>query len=246
MSCESYVLCEGYHDRAFWGGWLGRLGCTDPGLRADGRGGRRVVCDPWGVNVTKGHHAYLSASDQFLRVVPCGGRANIVRAVRNRLQQRTSKALTHLLINVDGADAISAEALGGLVAEFDPDAEKTGDYEYLLDQGATRVSVVCWQAPDAQTDGLPGEQTLERLVTAAIVAAYPSRGPTVKAWLDSRPEPPKPSVKDYSWSHMAGWYSDRGCENFFAALWEDPAIVEQLESRLEQSGALRITKLLSQ
>jgi len=248
MTRESYVLCEGYHDRAFWRGWLLHLGCTDPGIRSDGRGGRRDIRDPWGVSVTKGQHAYLSASDEFLRVVPCGGRDNILRAVRVRLRQRTSKALAHVVINVDGADAFSAEAIGALVAEFDPDAKKLGDYQYLLDHGLTRLSVVLWQAPDKHADGLPGEQTLERLVSAAILAAYPERGPAVQAWLNSRPEPPpKASVKDYSWSYMAGWYSERGCENFFSALWEDdPAIARELASRLEQSGAMRIANMLSE
>lgn len=27
---ESVIYCEGYHDRAFWMGWLGHLGCVDP------------------------------------------------------------------------------------------------------------------------------------------------------------------------------------------------------------------------
>lgn len=29
---ESCIVCEGYHDRAFWAGLLLHLGCIDPGL----------------------------------------------------------------------------------------------------------------------------------------------------------------------------------------------------------------------
>ena len=30
---ESWILCEGYHDRGFWAGWLTYLGCSDVGFR---------------------------------------------------------------------------------------------------------------------------------------------------------------------------------------------------------------------
>ena len=49
---EAVVLCEGFHDRAFWAGWLLRLGCTDPGLLPDGT--RRLVLDPWNKIVADG------------------------------------------------------------------------------------------------------------------------------------------------------------------------------------------------
>jgi len=31
---------------------------------------------------------------------------------------------------------------------------------------------------------------------------------------------------------MAGWFPDRGCDDFFAALWQEPAIRRELERRL--------------
>ena len=40
---ESVIACEGYDDRAFWKGWLCRLGCTDIYESS----GRRPVIDPW-------------------------------------------------------------------------------------------------------------------------------------------------------------------------------------------------------
>lgn len=49
---ERYVLCEGYHDRAFWGGLLLHLGATDPGVRPGGL--RAPIIDPWGLSVRGG------------------------------------------------------------------------------------------------------------------------------------------------------------------------------------------------
>jgi hypothetical protein len=48
---ENRILCEGYHDRAFWAGWLLRLGCVDPGAGSEAR---LVIYDPWNTPVTKG------------------------------------------------------------------------------------------------------------------------------------------------------------------------------------------------
>ena len=57
---ESLVLCEGYHDRAFWAGWLGRLGCSDVGFRPGTAGYPRA--DPWGAV-----RARLSLEDELGR-----------------------------------------------------------------------------------------------------------------------------------------------------------------------------------
>jgi hypothetical protein len=43
---ESVIYCEGYHDRAFWMGWLGHLGCSDPGLPPPGKTNRLPISDP--------------------------------------------------------------------------------------------------------------------------------------------------------------------------------------------------------
>ena len=70
---ESIVLCEGYHDRAFWAAWLELLGCTDPGKQKCG-GGRKDVLDPWGNKVVGGQYAFHSISGRFVRIIPCNGR----------------------------------------------------------------------------------------------------------------------------------------------------------------------------
>ncbi|MDT7815668.1 MAG: hypothetical protein QOJ42_5584 [Acidobacteriaceae bacterium] len=42
---ESVILCEGYHDRAFWDGWLRYLGCSDPGVPPPGRNRGRSILE---------------------------------------------------------------------------------------------------------------------------------------------------------------------------------------------------------
>jgi hypothetical protein len=48
---ESVILCEGYHDRAFWKGWLTHLRCSDPGEPPPGSSRRRDIFDPWNTRV---------------------------------------------------------------------------------------------------------------------------------------------------------------------------------------------------
>src|SRR5207247_4429675 len=98
---ESVILCEGYHDRAFWKGWFSFLGCSDPGQPPTGKSGRILILDPWNTSVTGGQYAFLSKSAHFIRVVPCLGKTEILPAARLRLRERTSKPLVRLVINVD-------------------------------------------------------------------------------------------------------------------------------------------------
>jgi hypothetical protein len=252
---ESIVYCEGYHDRAFWMGWLLHLGCVDPGSPPPGRTGRVDVYDPWNTKVAGGQYAYHSPSGQFIRVVPCHGRTKILPLVRIRLGQRNSKALTRLVINIDsdvtasGASAASSGLQGGdvesLVRGFDPAARLNADGEIELDGGATKVALLRWEVNDPPTRGLPDQQTLERLVSAALVAAYPARAASVQDWLDARPHPPGPDPKEHAWSYMAGWYAEYGCEAFYSILWKDSRVIAELSSRLQNSGAWQIAGRLA-
>jgi hypothetical protein len=112
--------------------------------------------------------------------------------------------------------------------------------EIQIDGGKTVVCLIRWEVADASEPALPDQQTLERLACSAVVAAYPARMAAVAAWLNSRPAPPGADPKDHAWSYMAGWYAEHGCENFYGNLWNDPAIVAELERRLRASGAWQI------
>jgi len=165
------------------------------------------------------------------------------------------KKLDRLVLNVDSdvsvaaaggaAPPVTAPAVETLLREFG-EPQTTAEGDFALDDGATLVSPVVWEAPDASGPGLPDQQTLERLVCAAIVAAYPDRGPAVAQWLVSRPQAPQAGPKELGWSYMAGWYAERGCEGFYRAVWEDPAVAAQLEDRLRKAGAWRVAEALTQ
>ena len=248
---ESVILCEGFYDRAFWAGWLLYVGCTDPGV---GGGGRRLrILDPFGRAVVGGQHAYLSKSGKFIRVVPCEGKDNITRKARLRLLERVTHPLDRLLVSVDSdlnADGTAAatsplsfQAVHGMVMQIDPSAT-SGPNELKITGGDITVSLIKWETGDLAITSLPNQQTLERLVCGAINEAYPARAKVLQEWLAARPDPPKENPKSFSWSQMAGWYPDRGCEGFLSTLWSDQSIAQALEKRLQVSGAWSVVQAL--
>src|SRR5207249_3851317 len=144
--------------------------------------------DPWGDEVRGGgQYAYRSKSGGFIRVRPSMGKSNVLREARIRLGQRSTKPLVRLVVNVDvdtsSAAGTAVTGLTGLrqqdllhqVQQIDPQASVNAVGEIELDGGSTRVSLVRWYASDPPAPGLPDQQALERLVSAALAAAYPAR-----------------------------------------------------------------------
>jgi hypothetical protein len=246
---EASVLCEGYDDRAFWAGWLAHLGCSD---MSEG-GKTRSVVDPWGKRVASGEFGYLSASKRFIRIIPCEGESRVLDRIPGTLASRTTQTLRSLVISLDAdADDTTGRERGvrDRIRSVDPDAVEAPSRRYTLSDG-TRVDLVLWTADGADTV-LPTKQTLERLVCTALHAAYPTRAPHVDAWLRARPvdsSPPELTLplapKAHAWSHVAGWYPDKGLDAFYKCLWEDPAIARALRQILETSGAWAVAETLA-
>jgi hypothetical protein len=244
---ESVVLCEGFHDRAFWKGWLKHLGCID-------LPGRAPFFDPFGKPVPPGHFAFRSASGAFVRLQSCGGDKGVLARLEDRLTERVTNALHRLVVNLDtdADDAAGAlvrstglrAAVESRVAKADPAWSTTADGDLALDGGSTLVSTIFWCADDPLTAELPAKQTLERLVCAALRTTYPARGASVASWLAARSAPPPESPKEHAWSHMAGWYANNGCDDFYQAVWRDPPVAAQLEARLRAGGAWRAVEAL--
>lgn len=215
---QSVILCEGYDDRSFWAGWLVvGLGCTE----AKGR-------DPWGRPVNQGKYAYRTATGEFLLVHPCDGRERLVEQAGFYLTGHPTHPLAHLILNHDS----------------DEDAPEWGDREIELRKLASyaadhvTIEALVWGCDDGlEIAGIPIKQTLERLVAAAIVAAYPGRGPAVRDWLAGEPSTIGSLHKAHTYSLLAKWYGDHGCDDFFRAIWRDDAVRRQLEARLRESGA---------
>jgi hypothetical protein len=201
---ESVILCEGFHDRAFWDGWLTFLRCNSDGFKPGTPG--YPALDPWGDQVRGGEFAYHSTTGSFIRVRPCNGKSRVLQEARVRLLLRRGKPLLRLVINVD-ADISAAAPTPGLtglrrqdvlqhVQQLDPGASLNADGNIEVDGGATIVALIRWETNDPPAPGLPNQQTLERLVSAALAAAYPPRAKTVQDWLVARPSPPRPLPPD--------------------------------------------------
>ncbi|HET6246911.1 MAG TPA: hypothetical protein VFE47_04355 [Tepidisphaeraceae bacterium] len=244
MKIEFVVFCEGFHDRAFWKGWLSHLGCTDPGAQLPTASTRREVSDPWGGKVTRGRFAFNSPTGHFIQVCPCGGKANIMPLVRQRLKKHTTEPARRIIINEDSDLAVGAPAdlatpatVETVVRQFDASATQSATGEWQMYGGSLGISLVLWNAGDPPTAGVPDFQTLERLVSAAICSAKGGRGTAIRDWLNSRPNPPPADPKEFAWSHMAGWYASSGGEAFYSNLWNDAAIATELQNRLRANGA---------
>jgi len=80
---------------------------------------------------------------------------------------------------------------------------------------------------------------------AALIAAYPERGSPVQDWLDARPDGPPAGPKEFGWSHMAGWYAERGCQAFYSALWTDARVTQELEGRLRTAKLWMVAEELA-
>jgi hypothetical protein len=244
---EGIVLCEGYDDRAFWAGWLIKLSRQEPPAG-------NPVFDPRGRKVEGGHYGFYPKSDRFVRIVPCKGATKTIGEMTRRVRERQVDPFQHLVVCLDpdidvcGGDqrtGVRPEDLLRMVKGLAPNAHLNANGDVELDGGTVTVSLVRWETPDARQDGLPTQQCLERLVCAAILRAYPDRGPAVQQWLSSRPDPPTTgSPKEHAWSHMAGWYAERGCDSFYRAVWKDREVAKHLEAQLRETGAWRIAEAL--
>lgn len=239
------IVCEGYQDRHFWDGWLRHLGWAEDRSVVSGR----RQGEPGG------QYGYRHGT-HTTRVVPAGSKAEILPAALDFLREPWT--LTHLVLNEDPdltprADATQlplprnsvqahVEALGWV-------CETAPGFPILAtrpDRVAVTIHRLLWTCPDPPAPGLPAVDTLERLVCAALLAAYPDRGPAVQHFLNHRPEAPADHPhKAIAMTHMAGWYAPHGSFDFYRTLWDDPAIAVQLESRLRASGAWAIAEALA-
>jgi hypothetical protein len=249
-SSESIILCEGYHDRAFLRGWLLARRCEDWKDKSYPPNNNRPVKG-------KGHFVFQTPEParRWVRVVPAGGDGKLLETAAIFVKEAGSRPIESIVLVWDGDDVAGAPSVsrrdsfaswaGGLGAQpIDP----SRDFR-LVDNPptvqlpiATRLSLIVWRAEDPSAPDLPDKQTLERLACAAVREAHPDRCRVVKKWLDNRPSPPQAEKlhKTHAASHMAGWFSERGYEGFFDAVWEDGEVKAALESRLVAIGATRV------
>jgi hypothetical protein len=249
------VLCEGVHDSAFWGAMLcQRFQCKE-GAR-----------DPRGTKET----GYSSPSGAFIRIRHLGRKPEWTD-VKNEIEEAKTRPTSDIVLSLDldleeaFPDFKQARkqrkqdmlrlAQGVKLANDRPLEERwnaaTLTAAFPLDSQkpvVTTVSVALWGATADPRAGLPAKQTLERLVCAAFLLAYPATGAPVQAWLDSRPVPPPLSRdihKAYVASYMAGWHAKRDFQGFFQAVWEDRQVAKHLEDLLKSTLAWDVAERIS-
>jgi len=236
---QHIVLCEGFEDRDFWAGWLRHLGCTDPTDR-----GKKTGKDAWGRPVRgKGRYLFRTPAGSSVVVHPFDGRANARKAVGDYLQgeaHRPDRLVINLDSDAEGGAGVQAEgaweAVRQIVKHYGGEAAAGSAGPFQV--GVVRIFPVIWECDDPETaPGVPKKQTLERLVTAALQAAEPERGPAVDGWLVAEPQAEVTTAKSYSYSYYAKWYGEHGVGDFFQAIWRDEVVARQLLQRLEKTGA---------
>ncbi|HQY64852.1 MAG TPA: hypothetical protein PK141_25840 [Polyangiaceae bacterium] len=228
---DNVILCEGYHDRAFLAGWLEALGCTSCKDKEYRRGKPLRGRGQFGF--------YHTTRDVWARVVPVRGDGNMYPEAELILEGAKTDPIANLVRVVDRDTNTDAGELGMRRASFEGFLAKVGAnggrFVGFID---TQIRLVEWHVADAPaTVDLPAKETLERLVCAAIQEVYPARGQAIASWLQSRPDPPRgeKAHKTIAASHMAGWYSERGYEGLFGAVWEDAQTRAALGRLLEDA-----------
>jgi len=238
---QSCILCEGYHDRAFWKGLLGFLRCESLG------GPGIIARDPQGKIVRGGEFAFRATRGGFIRIAPVQGRNKLLPLAKSRLNARMDEPLRHLVINSDSdlhADGTPAprgelqfETILQMARSFDPNASKAAEHVISLDAGTCKIISFPWRSTDPPIPGVPNQQTLERLICSALAAVHKDRPAPLEAWLKSRPSPPPTNPKEHAFSYLAGWFAENGSyEAFCESLWNDRLIAAQLRGQLERQG----------
>ena len=237
---EVYVLCEGYHDRAFLAGLLvDGLGWTEP-KRTDGR---IVVKDPFTSTNLRGGEYGFAKGDRFIRVVPAQTETKIRPLADARLKERRTKRLEALVLCFD-SDTEDGRGLASRRASFSGFASTVGgtlDAEgmrFVID--GVPVHIVVWRtASDAVGEGVPQQHTLERVVCSAVSRTAPDRAASVAAYLAATPLG-RGGPKEHAWSYMAKWHGENGCEDFYRQVWRDASISKALKDELERTGTWQV------
>ncbi len=249
---EAVIVCEGYHDRAFWAGLLLRSGCTDPGAPSVQGGRRPKVKDPGGKPVEGGQFGFRTPAGGFIRVVPAHGNGALLGQALGIYLPPTRVPRARLVVCSSDADTIAGSklpepTLNGLELTHAAGWQLQGHW-FTRTADDPRLAVTSWACADPPgTPGVPAKQTLERVVCAALAEVFPARAKAVQEWLDSRPAPPAASPKAHAWSYMAGWHPEKGCEAFLQLVWDPdvvPGVAEAIETRLRASGAWPVIEQL--
>ncbi len=242
---QRVVICEGYHDRAFWKGWLKRRGCTPRDT------------DPWGQRVKGGQHGWHTPSGAFVRVLPArGDLRQVLRFVRLYLRNAPTEPVPLMIISTDADARPLAErrvdVLRNIKALVQPLAlgEISADSGDLI-LGETRMVPLIWPCTLVEpAPGIPDCATLEQLVCGVLTRREETRGRQIRDFLKTAGEGagwqrPADVGKSHAWAWMAHRQPVDECERFFEAPWEDDDLAADLEDAMGDDAARVIELLLA-
>lgn len=212
--CVTWLIVEGFGDRAFFAALLRRQGWVDaggPGKPRPRLRGRQV----------SGGRFLLRHGSAELVVVPAQGTGKRMSAVERNLHATDCQPGDRVLrIRDDDTDSADEP---GTPTDAPPAAS---------DLPTEELRLTC---PDPSDPRLPEKQTLERLVVAALLAVHGDRVSSVRNWLDQRPDPAGPDHKASAWTCYAGWLTDHCPGDLFRAVWDEEPVAAALEDRLKQT-----------
>ena len=233
----SYLLCEGYLDRAFLAGWLEHLGCT----------AAKGVRDPYGDIVSGGRFAFWTPGRHFIVVQPVEGESMLDTAAEELLRVQPTRPMRRLVV-VRDADA---DAPGGESVARDRSAgqvERAGRFLETLGVERARLPAVesfCWWCEDPpDTPGVPPKQTLERLLCGALSEQGADRGRSVSEWLAAPPAGDGPTHKNVAMAWFAKFTDAESQDWFYRGIWGVEPLRQPLRRRLERSGAWEVVHRL--
>ncbi len=252
---KTIILCEGYHDRAFWSGYLMHRHFKDQrGTKA-----RQETREP-------GQYDYLSPKGgHAISVYPCRGKDNIKNALTVKLAGLATDPKDQIIVSVDhDGDSLPIGCepdwtLGNLCHDLNASKDKNGEAKAIetkdgapphisyssKDGQSTLIYLIQWSAGESSIDYIH-VQTLERMVCAAFKLAYANREPPVLNFMESRGDgAPEADGKAYACAHLAGWYGQSASlENLCREIWRDESMSKALLEVLQQANILPILEAI--
>ena len=234
------ILCEGYHDRSFWSGMLQYLDWN--------------IMEKWQGKKSRQYGFDDKDKTKSVVVTPCEGKSNIGPELFLKLRRLETNPINHLIVNIDpdgqeftaqfckdtirNAIQKAQQELKNQKKEPFESKEAGQHFQIKTQRGATQIHWVVWGTANSGGQNLPTQQTLERMICAAILEVYPDRAGPVNQFLTATPLPPgDTNPKSYAWSFMAKWAGESGCDRFYQALWEDEQVRESLKNIMTETGA---------
>ncbi len=223
---QNLILCEGYDDRAFWKGWLLSLGALDL-LQEAGFDRTRLRNTLLGANIRSndGDFCLRSPGGTYFVVRPCLGQTSIWTKAQVALNDRL---VDRVILNCDSDRPAS-----------DPEPIQHRLQRLRQLNSEIPIDLVVWHCDDPPgLPGVPEQQTLERLICAAIASAQPETWKqAVEEFL--RHEPVLgPNHKNYAHAYWAKFFA-HDFDDIYQAVWSRERFAEvaaQLEARLRRNG----------